>query len=318
MKLQEFFRKVFSVLKREIIGIIPKPNDKIRNSNWYHNMFPHLDEYERIKQGADIICLGSTPAKFAIDFKALKTIEGYNLAVLPETIHYDFQVLKNYHSFLHTGGTVLFVLCPFTFLKDKYRPEDKNDIYKDIRYYPILHRAMIDNFDINIYHKWVEKPFKIGWQAIKSLIYDSRKSRMLLDDKNHFSDSEIATNAKDRFMAWMTEFDLGELSFNNLSEHLQKSIRENIQTYKDMKKFIEERGYKAMIVIPPFSADLTELIPQDFINDCLIKAINEIKIPYLNYWGKEEWMLRDLYLDSYRLNATGREMFTKEIIDRIL
>ena len=85
-------------------------------------------------------------------------------------------VLKNYHSFLKDSGTVLFVLCPFTFLKDKYRPSDGNDVYKDIRYYPILHRAMIDNFDIKLYKKWVANPMSIGIQAWKRLIKDSAKS----------------------------------------------------------------------------------------------------------------------------------------------
>ena len=110
-----------------------------------------MEEFERLQQGADILCFGSTPAKYDIDFSNNSEVRGYNLAIVPETIHYDFQVLKNYHSYLKEGGTVLFVLCPFTFLKDKYRPSDNSYVYKDIRYYPILHRAMIDHFDIKIY-----------------------------------------------------------------------------------------------------------------------------------------------------------------------
>lgn len=294
-----------------------KANKKIRTSNWYYNQFPHLREFERLERGADILCIGSTPAKNAIDFKNINDVKGYNLAVCPETIFYDFQVLKNYHSYLREGGTVLFVLCPFTFLKDYYRNEFGSRSYLNIRYYPVLHRAMIDTFDYKLYQKWVEDPVRIGKEAWKRLIKDSPKSKVMLHQSNPDSEVESVQKCRDRVKNWMREFRMEDLNPEHIPQETENAILGNIEIFKNMKVFAEERGYRPLIVIPPFPSEMTDLLPAELVEHTLLNPVKQTGIPFISYFGEKEWLSRDLYYHGFLLNAKGRELLTKDLIKHI-
>lgn len=310
-------KRIINGVANRVKTIYPTLNKKIKDSNWYHNQFPHLDEYERLEQGADVICIGSTPAKNALDFKNISTICGYNLAVCPETIFYDFQVLKNYHSFLKPGGSVLFVLCPFTFLKDYYRDEFGSKSYLNIRYYPILHRAMIDTFDYKLYHKWVEEPLLIGKEAWKRLIKDTPKSKNLKIDKNPDTPEASQLLCQNRIKGWMREFHMSDLTPEHIPTEIEDVIKGNIKIFQTMKDFIEERGYKALIVIPPFPDEMTSLLPMDLVEHTLFEPVQKTGIPFISYYAKEEWLSRDLYYHGFLLNAIGRALLTKDITTRL-
>lgn len=292
-------------------------NAKIKRSNWYHNVFPHLSEYERIQQGSDVICIGSTPAKNAIDFKGIANLKGYNLAVCPETIFYDFQVLKNYHSFLKPGGTILFVLCPFTFLKDFYRDEFGSKSYLNIRYYPILHRAMIDTFDYKLYHKWVEEPLLLGKTAWKRLARDTPANDSFNIRNNPDTPEQSQKFCQDRVKGWMREFRMTDLNPAHIPAETENAIIGNIKIFQDMKVFIQERGYKAYIIIPPFPDEMVRLLPKDLVNHNLFEPVKATGIPFISFYGEKDWLSREFYYHGFLLNANGRELFTKQVLSRI-
>lgn len=290
---------------------------KIKNSNWYHGLFPHLYEFEKLKKNSDILCIGSSPAKYSFDFKDETNVQAYNLAILPETIYYDFQVVKNYHSFLKPGGLIVLVLCPFTFLKDKYTAENGNTLYQNIRYYPILHRAMIDNYDYKIFHKYVENPLLLGIDAWKRLIRDTPKSTAYNAATNTMSVQQMEASADKRVNGWKKEFGLIDLNPQNIPDNINNAIDGNIRIYHDMVSFIRERGYKCVAVVPPFSKELTERLPNDFINYTLFRPLKEINIPYISYLGLEKWMGKELYKDCFLMNAFGRKELTHDLLLRI-
>ena len=70
------------------------------------------EDYARIRhipQHLDLINLGSNPAKYGLDY-ADTGVKAFNLAVGPQTLEYDFRMLKNYHSFLDEKGAKLFIV----------------------------------------------------------------------------------------------------------------------------------------------------------------------------------------------------------------
>lgn len=303
-------------IKAKIERDFPSPTKRLKKSNWYHSLFPHLREYERLERNADVICLGSTPAKNAIDFKDIEGIQGYNLAVCPETIFYDFQVLKNYHSYLKKGGTILFVLCPFTFLKDYYRNEFGSKAYLNIRYYPILHRAMIDTFDINLYNKYVLNPLSISWKAKIRSVFDS-KSVIPYYENNNETPEQSSSRCKNRLSTWMREFRMTDLNPNHIPVQTENAIKGNIRIFQEIKEFVEDRGYKAYIIIPPFPKEMVELIPDELVEHNLFDPVKQIGLSCINYYGNKEWLDRDLYYHGFLLNNKGRKLFTKDVLSRI-
>lgn len=309
-------QKIINSILFRLQNYTPDPNKRIKESNWYQAIFPHLEEYKRLQRNADIICIGSTPAKNAIDFKPINEVNGYNLAVGPETIYYDFQVLKNYHAYLKKGGTVLFVLCPFTFLKDYYRDEFGSKAYLNERYYPILHRGLIDTYDERIYDKWVANPKKMGWRVVlRAYINRVHKKEEYTTNPETVLDS--TNRCKTRLSAWMREFRMTDLNPAHIPAETENAIMGNIKIFKDMKTFIEERGYQAYIVIPPFPKEMVDIIPADLVEHNLINPVTQIGISCLNYYGKKEWLDRDLFYHGFLLNKRGRQLLTKDVLSRI-
>ena len=291
-------------------------NEIIRNSRWYYDVFPHLKSFEKIKRNSDIICLGSTPARFDISFEGINGIVGSNLAVQPETIFYDFQVLKNYHSYLKKQGVVLFVLCPFTLLKDKYTPEDNNLNYLNTRYYPVLHRALIDNFDESIYETWVKKPSRLGLSTwINAMIL--YPLRLMLHKSKNDSCTDMHIHAEERVYKWQKEFKLSNLVWNECPINVKNNLEKNISIFKEMISFIKERDYNCVIVIPPFSKELTELLPNDFVESSLIHPLSSLNCPVFSYFGNEGWYNKDMFRDSFTMNENGSKRLTEDIIKRL-
>ncbi len=310
-------KRIYNSVKFRLKKYFPNIDDKLRRSNWYHNFFPHLWEYERLQRNADILCLGSTQAKNAIDFKLIKDVKGFNLAVCPETIYYDFQVLKNYHSYLKKNGTILLVLTPFSFAKDKFRNELGSKTYKNIRYYPILHRALIDNFDINLYNKWVVHPSKITFGAFKYYFRDVVVASWMQIKNNPDTLEQSTQVCQERLGKWMKEFHMTDLNPSNILEETKEAIRWNVELLKEMKTFVEERGYKVIIAIPPYPQEMTSLLPIELVEYLLFEPIRQTGIPFISYYGKKEWLSRDNYYHGFLLNASGRKLFTEEILSEI-
>ena len=311
--MKQLLSRIYRRVRRTI-----SVNRRIKNSQWYHNVFPHLEEYEAIQRNSDIICIGSTPAKFAIDFHGIDGIKGSNLATLPETVYYDFQVVKNYHSYLKKNGVIISVLCPFSFLKERYTSDDDNKNYLNIRYYPILHRALIDSFDYSLFDKWVENPYKIGLKAWIRAFNDAPKSKALLQDVNELSDDEMKVHAQQRINGWMDEFGLSCLDpEDGRFSVLQNTINHNTSIYKQLLEFAQERSYRFLVVIPPFSKELSALIPDCFVQAALLEPLKKIGVQYISYLCDDKWSQKDFFIDSFMMNKNGRMRLTRDIVERL-
>ena len=289
-------------------------NNIIKRSIWYRSNFPHIKDYQKLRRGLDYLCFGSSPARYAIDFNS-ENINGCNLAVLAETIAYDEKILKQYHSYLKENGCVIFVLCPFTFLKDKYRKEDGNSLYLNVRYYPILPYSMIDGLDERMFEKW-NNPISFGPKVWMKIAW-RQFFRTSYSQENTIPCNEFQIHAKKRIDAWMKEFKLDDLNTDNMPDEIRRAIDNNISAFLRIKKFTEINRYKCIVIVPPFTKELTSMIPSSFINYSLFNPIIEIGLPYISYWNKEEWMKDEFFKDSFLMSTIGRYQLTNDVLSKI-
>lgn len=289
-------------------------NNIIRKSIWYRSNFPHIKDYQDLKRGLDYLCFGSTPARYAIDFCS-ERVNGCNLAVLAETIAYDEKILKQYHSYLKESGVAIFVLCPFTFLKDKYRKEEGNSFFLNVRYYPILPYSMIDEFDERLYKKW-NNPISFGPKVWLKIALSYIRSHIYTKECT-IPCNEFQIHAKRRIDAWMKEFKLVDLNTDNIPNEIRHTIDNNISIFLRIKRFIEINRYKCIVIVPPFTKELTSMIPSSFINFSLFNPLKEIDVPYISYWNREEWMKDEYFKDSFLMSTIGRYQLTNDILSRM-
>lgn len=282
-------------------------------------LFADYARIRRIPQHLDIISLGSTPALFAIDYEG-SGLKAFNLAVSPQTLEYDLRMLKNYHSFLddHGDRLVLLVLCPFSLLKTRYTPRD-GEVARDLRYYLILHHAMINGYDEAVYQRLRHKaPLYMLSSPARIRTALARRSAHRLTAASNPCDAEgMRSSARHYTTSWMQEFGLDSLDAAALPPSCTEAINTNKATLGAIRDFAAERGIKVAAVIPPLSDELRETIPTAFIDRCLLSPLKESGITILDFSADKSMAVKDNFLDALCLNAAGRRRFTAHLAETL-
>ena len=91
-----------------------------RRLRLYRNAAAGARKYiDDIPDGLEYYVLGSTTASCAYDFKATGA-NGFNGAVAPQTVSYDYRLLEQYHTKIKKGGTVIWSPCVFSLCVPEY------------------------------------------------------------------------------------------------------------------------------------------------------------------------------------------------------
>lgn len=287
----------------------------IRNSNWYKNQFEDAERILNAPKNLDIINFGSNPAKYSLDYSQCD-MKGYNLAVGPETIQMDYIMLQNYHNYLRPDGPRLLLLlfCPFNICKDAYTEHD-GEIYKNLRYYRILDKEKIPNFDADLYERMVAHPSNMGLRALYHALFTRYSIRERFEiAENLLTKEQMEQDANHRISRWKREFYLNDLNPNNLSDVVKKSLVFNSGMLDEIIAFCKERRINVIIVMPPLSEELNNLIPQTFREKCFYSIVREKKVPIYDYTEDKELGKNEFFLDSLFLNKKGRLNFTNKVI----
>lgn len=308
-------KRISHILRRLIEPSFYKtlPRRLMVHSGWYHNLFEDAFRIQEIPQHLDIINLGSNPAKFAFDYSGTG-VKGFNLAVGPQTLTYDFRMLKNYHSFLDDNGAkiVLFGLCPLTMCKDRYTEHD-GALSKGLRYYPILHRAMIDGFDENTYDTYILHPERLGLKAWAKAILRKRTDSLSIAS-NPLTEAEMDKAAMGMVDLWKHEFFLKNFDIDCLSQDVQDSLTYNSGTLDQIIGFCKERDIRPVAVVLPVSDSLNKYFNEEFKNHCMFSILESKDIKVLDYSEDRRFTANSNFQDELRMNLSGRRKFTSQVI----
>lgn len=214
-------------------------------------MFPHVENFSTIKQGIDCIVLGSNNASRFFDKKIGFSSCMADLTVNPSSISYMFQIIKNYHSYLRDNGEIVLILHPMSLCVNHY---DVNKcISTDIRFYPILHNALIETYDKRLSEKWSRyqksislKDF-VSWISI-SLSRFTYKKEMLMIHK--ILRNSVFLDGNSKYV---------------LSNNLSNVINENVHVLEEIRTFSEERGYVCKIIVM-----------NNYLNDVVMKQYGSL------------------------------------------
>jgi hypothetical protein len=306
-----------------LVILLIKPGLKIcyyflARSKRFQMYFDFL-KFRAVPRQLEVVNLGSSSAKYAFDYTGL--MHGMNFALAPQTMRYDFSILKNYHSYIKPGGVVLIPLCPFTWCVGENFQNPKDDV----KYYALLHPAVIYDYDFAIGRKISTGKPNLIYMAIKRLSLKSlftfllsliRPHRSMLSN-NPLKGEALVRDAEIRIKNWMKQFDISDLYSECVSENNQRAITYNIELLVDIVNFCLERDYKPVIVLPPATKALQSKIPVVFRELYIYSLLNDDvlkNILFLNYFDNEQFLDDNLFFNSFFLNSRGSKLFTKQII----
>ncbi|MCI7643435.1 MAG: hypothetical protein MST10_03640, partial [Lentisphaeria bacterium] len=80
----------------------------------------------------EVCNLGSSMGKFSFDYSQTE-MHGANFASSPQSLFYDFKLLRRNLKFLKPRAWVLIPICPFSFIRTPYPAGEHY-----VKYYPVL------------------------------------------------------------------------------------------------------------------------------------------------------------------------------------
>lgn len=286
-------------------------NILFKRTNFYKNKFIDTHKFKNIPKNLEIINLGSNQPKFAFDYSQ-SNILGMNWAVGPQTLEYDFRILKNFHNNLKPNCKVLIAISPFQFLLLNYKDDTSNH-----KYYDFLNLDLIDNYSKITKKLYIDYPILTAKKQILRILKDVKADNNLNIESNPMSKDEIKNDAQIWLNSWKKQFQIDDLENIVLSNENKNNIKKNVETLKSMIDCCIEKNFEPILIVLPVTKELSNHFPDKFVQEQIIDYINqsnEKNIKFLNYWKDERFEDEEFYFNSFFMNKNGRLRFTEQVL----
>lgn len=294
--------------------VIAYCNKIVLHTHWYQTgIWNGASKFwSPIEFNLDILCLGSGFFFNDLDFQDSE-IKGFNAALWPQSLVHDFNILKNYFSYIREGGTVIIGICPFSGL---FSPYGKSH---NLKYYTFLHPATIINFEeeervkaLHIKHSpFTYMPKSCIGRTLTEILSNIKHKASRRNNKLDFIES-----AESMMKLWKKQFGISDLSAPLSQEHLNQTASRR-ETLRQMIEFCKERSLNPVIVIHPLHKSLSELFPAEFDNNYFTPLLQGLDVKILSYFRDENFQDDSLYKNSFFLNRTGARIFTAKVVEDI-
>lgn len=279
-------------------------------TTWFENMAGFagckklLDNYSF---NLEIANLGSSSGYYAFNYESLG-IKGLNLAMPKQSLLADYEMIRNYFSYLKEGAVVLIPLCLFSAL------EGEDAAFPD-KYYVLLQSESIPHYSwkkrlqvMDLYNN----PIKY----LPLFSFPREILRPLKPRNKHMTKEEMDKDAKRWVNDWIKEFSI--IDFDKpLSLRNNDSYNSAAEILNMIIEFCYCRSFNPVIVLPPISKSLSNLyttqMKQLLITDFVSKG-NVRNAPFLNYLDDSEFDDESCFRNAYFLSDNGSKAFTQKLM----
>ena len=282
-----------------------------KRTNYYKINILQSNKFKEIPDDLEIINLGSSYAKYAFDYNEVG-IKGFNFGVQPQSLSYDFRILKQYKNKLKKNGIIIKTIPNLVFAFLDYPIDEYNyKYYSFLNKENILNYSSLKKFLLN-YFPLILQPKKLKY-ILKDISKENSDSLVFMENNE-----EVKKEAQKRINGWMTQFRL--LNINNKEElplDIKNMFIKTQSLLEEMINYSLTNELKPVIVIPPFSNELNNFFSDDFLKEILysnIEKANKSLIPVLDYLKDSEFQDYHLYMGVDLLNIEGRRLFTNKVI----
>ena len=270
----------------------------------YLNQVKPVKKFQQsIPENLEIINTGSNHAYFSIDWQLIG-VKGFSLASGPQSVMWDYRLLKKYRSHVDNsgGGKVLLVLSDLMFGFLEYtNPES------DKRYYYFM-----QSNEIPRYTKWRDfiyrrMPVLANWRNAVHCFYHrgtlASEKEPTLEYAEQQSDLRIA--------GWKAQFDLKDLQHRESAKHLEENIKKAAGVVRKLVEESRAAGLTPILMIPPLSAVINKKLAPEFLDEVLYKPVRKYlaDVPLLDYVHDERFQDYHLYQNGDFMNEAGRKKF---------
>lgn len=246
-------------------------NALYKRTNDYRNIFADTEKFrndDNIPNGLQLVNLGSNHPKFGFNYDGLN-VKAMNWAVGPQSLEYDFAILRKECHHLADNAAVLIPICVLKFFLYRHPFGDH------LKYYGILPKEDIVGYSKKTKTAYIDYPLLFHPKKLKRLIKDvPTASDRLLINNNPMNEKQLKADADFWINCWNREFDI---DINNLilSDINKTNIKRNIHLLHEMIQFCLDRKLRPVICILPVTDYLGNRFSEDFVNNQILAYINE-------------------------------------------
>lgn len=288
-------------------------NKLLYHTRWFRNYWGGVQKFWNLREfNLDVVNLGSNSGKFDFDYSEVP-LSGMNWAVGPQSLLHDYNILKNYFSYLKDGATILIVITPFSSLFSPYTKES------NLKYYTFLHPATILDFD----DSERTRALKIRDYPLKEIpsycIKQTIKEVIGMVSYHKMKKCNFEEHALSFINMWRRQFGINNFEVIPSAKHLMEQ-ESRAKTLSEMIDFCLERGFNPVLVVPPIykslADKLTPICRQNYMYNFIEKA-NSKKIRFLDYIDDERFQEEEYFMNSFFMSARGAKLFTRTLLHEI-
>lgn len=289
------------------------------HTNYYKNNIIFENRYNRysmIPTNLEIVNLGSGYARFSFSYDDFP-LKGFNFAQSPQSLYYDFQILKQYKSHLKEDCIVLINLPLFIFCFENYKK-----IQYEQKYYWELEKEYIYNYS------WIKKIIYLHFPV---LVAGKKAGHILKDIKSDtpyeksyciYSNSEVNIQVENHYNVWKEQFQLKATQTALDAQHLEDNFVVCVDILKDMIEFCLNNHWRPVLITTPLCGKLNDRFGVPFINKVLYSNIEKANIYDIPYWDfclcAEYQNDKDMFWNGVDwMSQKGRDYFMKVLWEKI-
>lgn len=290
-------------------------NSLVRKSKWFTE--GELKDCQKFWDGIpydlNVINLGSNSAKFAFDYTR-KGVNAANLAMGPQCLLMDLNILKAYTDHLSKDAVVFIPICPFSSMAGY-------NYLIDPKYHTFLPKEFIPNYAKKTHAKMMNlKDNPINSYPLMRLFVDVREIIAGVFKNKSKTLGNLDSDADRWIKAWKSEFDI--ISFDDeLSEENAKNRNDSAGILCSIYEYCLTKGLRPYVVMPPISKHLTDKMTHSMRQKYIYDYLELARIPsdhFLNYMELPIICEDDsMFTNAYFLNNKGSEAFTLHILSQL-
>lgn len=294
----------------------------ILNEYYYHIVLRNTQEHQILrgkkKKNLSWISFGSSYCRYGLSSGEDEV--GFNFGVAAQFLYYSDKMLREYAtSCLKNKGNVYLIIAYLVFAevgRGWYGAERYNELLKK--------KTLGDDFSYK-QRLLLRFPLLAHPRNIKRLlryIIKGDQNQYSTLRYNELSEKEVHDQAAKRCSDWCRQFGLKDTISNDLSDELLKKFANTRKILTGMIQYCLDNDFKPILVVTPVSKIMREHLGNDFIQIVLydnIKMSNKQNVPFMDYLEDPEFDDSSLYCNNADfLNARGRELFTKKLLNDTL
>lgn len=265
----------------------------------------------------DYVVVGSSYGRYGIDFSSAG-VDGWNFSFGPQFLFYTDKILRQYSKSFNRKCIVIIVVGEIIFVSAR-----KTDFNGAERYRRILNKEFLGE-DYSFAKRLLAgipllfQPLRLI--AVFKYFLLGKRNYIYTLKKNMYNLSELEKVAQHRCWEWCSKFGLNDTTSGIVSEEMEKEFSRSVDILKEMISFCVENDFFPILVVPPLSSYMNKQTTPVFVKKMLydnIEKANVRHIPFLDYRTDCRLQDMDLYINADYLNAKGREIFTKILINDI-